>query len=261
MVIGLRERHELEGKLNRAEQSALIGRLASGIAHEVKNPLNYISLTIDYLRGKFPASNADTQEIFFEKMDTIKDEIKRLDRLIRNFLSYGRPPKFTFKPVQLQEIINSLFTLTADQAKQQSIEMYLQQDSGEKTILADAEQLKSCFSNIIINAQQAMPAGGKLNVQIKPEATGVEVTFSDTGSGIAKENVEKIFEPYFSTKDTGTGLGLALVKRIIEGHGGRISVESTIGQGTNFKVWLPCCPPKQVEELPDNIPISDYSPA
>lgn len=248
MVSGLRERHQLEVKLHRAEQSAIIGRLAAGIAHEVKNPLNYISLTIDYLRGKFPPANEDAREVFYEKMDNIKDEIKRLDRLIRNFLSYGRPHRFTFTPVPLPEIINNLFSRMSDQAAQQTITMRVEAEANVPAILADAEHLKSCFSNIILNAHHAMPEGGQLAVNIRAAQDGVEIAFNDTGTGIAPDHLEKIFEPYFSTKETGTGLGLALVKRIIEGHGGRISVASTPGKGTCFTVWLPTHPPQINEE-------------
>jgi signal transduction histidine kinase len=245
MVKGLRERRELEARLYRAEQSAIVGRLASGIAHEVKNPLNYISLTIDYLRSKYAPADEGARERFFEKMDSIKDEIKRLDRLIRNFLSYGRPLNLNPKPISLNELMNSIIALTADQAEQQSIKISLNSISENQVIEADAERLKSCFSNLIMNAQQAMSEGGELRIDFLQKDEGVEVAIADTGCGIEPENIEKIFEPYFSTKDTGTGLGLALVKRIVEGHGGRIRVESKIGAGTTFHVWLPTRPPKQ----------------
>lgn len=246
MVRGLRERRELEARLYRAEQSAIVGRLASGIAHEVKNPLNYISLTIDYLRSKFAPVADDARGRFFEKMDGIKDEIKRLDRLIRNFLSYGRPLNLNIKPLAVRDLIKSILNFTAEQADQQAIEIDIDEQTDVPVIEADAERLKSCFSNLVINAQQAMPEGGKLTIGFNNEYEGVEITIADTGMGIAPEHIEKIFEPYFSTKETGTGLGLALVKRIIEGHGGRISVESDYGHGTTFRVWLPCHPPAGV---------------
>ncbi len=239
MVKGLRERHELEERLHRAEQSAIVGRLASGIAHEVKNPLNYISLTIDYLRSKFAPTEESARERFVEKMDGIKDEIKRLDRLIRNFLSYGRPLNLNPKPIDLRELISSILTLTKEQAEQQSIKMILDENTEIPTIEADIERLRSCFSNLILNAQQAMPNGGELNVSFNFKEREIEVLVADTGTGIEPENLEKIFEPYFSTKETGTGLGLALVKRIIEGHGGKLTVESVVGKGSCFQVSLP----------------------
>ncbi|MEW6730618.1 MAG: ATP-binding protein [Acidobacteriota bacterium] len=248
MVKGLRERHELETRLYQAEQSAIVGRLASGIAHEVKNPLNYISLTIDYLRSKFTPTAEDARIRFYEKMDSIKDEIKRLDRLIRNFLSYGRPLNLNLKPISLRELISGILGLTAEQAEQQSIQLQIDEQTDIPIIEADIERLKSCFTNLIINAQQAMPEGGKLQIGFSQKDEGVEVTVQDTGHGIPPENIEKIFEPYFSTKETGTGLGLALVKRIIEGHGGRIKVESILGKGTSFYIWLPISPPKLSNE-------------
>jgi signal transduction histidine kinase len=242
MVKGLHERRELEQRLYRAEQSAIVGRLASGIAHEIKNPLNYISLTIDYLRSKFAPTDEIAREKYVDKMDGIKDEIKRLDRLIRNFLSYGRPLNLNPKQINLRELIGGILALTTEQAEQQSIKMSIDENANLPMIEADIERIKSCFSNLILNAQQAMPNGGELKIDFQPTPEGVEVILNDTGTGIEPDNLEKIFEPYFSTKETGTGLGLALVKRIIEGHGGRLKVESVVNKGTTFKVWLPLKP-------------------
>jgi signal transduction histidine kinase len=249
MVRGLKEREALEARLYRAEQSAIVGRLASGIAHEVKNPLNYISLTVDYLRGKYAPPEEQAKAKFVDKMDSIKDEIKRLDRLIRNFLTYGRPLDLTLKPVALPDLINGIVSLTKESTDQQGIQVLVDNEANIPVIEADVERLRSCFSNLIMNAQQAMPGEGQIQIQFVSKMVnkdnGVEVSIADTGNGIAPENLEKIFEPYFSTKDTGTGLGLALVKRIIEGHGGTITVSSTLDVGTTFCVWLPARPPKE----------------
>lgn len=239
MVSGLRERRDLEARLHRAEQSAIVGRLASGIAHEVKNPLNYISLTIDYLRSKYAPTDEADRTRYYEKMDGIKDEIKRLDRLIRNFLSYGRPLNLNLKPIALREMLLQLVALSSEQAEQQGISIEVDSSTPLPQIEGDTERLKSCFSNLILNAQQAMLAGGSLRISFKVFASGVEVAISDTGIGIDPENLERIFEPYFSTKETGTGLGLALVKRIVEAHGGNVTVESIPQKGSTFRVWLP----------------------
>lgn len=239
MVVGLRERRDLEARLHKAEQSAIVGRLASGIAHEVKNPLNYISLTIDYLRSKYAPSDETDRGRYYEKMDGIKDEIKRLDRLIRNFLSYGRPINLNIKPIALREMLLQLVALSSEQAEQQGITLEVDSVTALPEIDGDIEMLKSCFSNLILNAQQAMLAGGNLRISFRTFASGVEVSISDTGTGIAPENLEKIFEPYFSTKETGTGLGLALVKRIVEAHAGSVTVESILTEGSTFRVWLP----------------------
>ncbi|MCS6884665.1 MAG: ATP-binding protein [Acidobacteriota bacterium] len=242
MVAGLRERHELEQKLYAAQRSALVGRLASGIAHEVKNPLNYISLSIDYLRSKYaPAEPAARQE-YFERIVSIKEEIKRLDRLIRNFLSYGRPIKLDPKPVSVKELMLQSIALCKDQAEQQGISIELS-CSEELQIEADFEQLRSCFSNLLLNAVQAMPAGGELRVLCSQSGEALEVSICDTGVGIDEQDIDKIFEPYFSTKETGTGLGLALVRRIVGLHSGKIEVQSKVGAGTTFRVWLPIRPP------------------
>lgn len=260
MVKGLGERRELEARLYRSEQSAIVGRLASGIAHEIKNPLNYMSLTIDYLRSKYAPLEENAKIQFCEKMDAIKDEIKGLDRLVRSFLTYGRPLKLNFKPLAVREMISNILALASEQAKQQSIEFMLDQETDIPLIEADMEQLKSCFSNLILNAQHAMPTGGKINITFRNNYDGIEVSINDTGTGIAPENIKQIFEPYFSTKDTGTGLGLALVKRIVESHSGNIKVESKTGIGTTFCISLPYHPVAATENMTDGLSVARMAP-
>lgn len=242
MVKGLSERQGLETRLLRAEQSASLGRLASGIAHELKNPLNYISLTIDYLWSKNASLSKEAKELFYEKMASIKDEIKRMDRLIRSFLKYGRPLDLNFKPVDVREIISNILTNTKEQAAHQSIDQICDMETQIPIIEADAEELRSCFSNLILNAYEAMPNGGQLRIDCYCHKNEVEITIADTGNGIDSEPIERIFEPYFSTKEIGTGLGLAIVKRIIESHNGQISIESSLGVGTTFYIRLPFSP-------------------
>jgi signal transduction histidine kinase len=137
-------------------------------------------------------------------------------------------------------LIEEVSDLVKAQAEQQGVKINIATDGqGDTKFQADYEQIKTCFSNLMINAVQAMPEGGALNVTLHPNKSNLHIEFADTGVGIAPENLANIFEPYYSTKDTGIGLGLPLTKKIIEEHGGQITVESEPGHGTTFTVTLP----------------------
>jgi len=245
MIAGLRRNRDLEEQLQRAERSAVVGRLATGIAHEIRNPLNFINLSIDYLREKFAPQADDSRNEYTRILTTIKDELARLNRLVSDFLSYGRPAKLKLREADARTLIEEVQTLVAAQAEQQNVKINIRQNGEGNTLLeADPELLKTCFSNLMINAVQAMPEGGTLNVTMSPNSSVVEVEFADNGPGIESDALEQIFEPYYSTKETGIGLGLPLTKKIIEEHGGEISVRSEPNSGATFKVVLPRLPRK-----------------
>ena len=235
MIADLRRKKDLEEQLRRVEQSAVVGRLASGIAHEIRNPLNFINLSIDHLRASF-AQGGEPASI----LAMIKDEIGRLNRMVNDFLSYGRPARLKVRDVDLRLLIGELVTLLTAQATEQvvAIEVAVEGD-GTTTIQGDPEQLKTCFSNLMINAIQAMPAGGKLTVTLRPSEEEMKIDVADTGAGIPPGELEQIFEPYYSTKETGIGLGLPLTRKIIEEHGGSIEVTSEPAVGATFTVTLP----------------------
>lgn len=243
MLTVLRRSRELEEQLQRAERSAVIGRLASGIAHEIRNPLNFINLSIDHLRETFGPANEAQRAQYKHILTTIKDELARLNRLVSDFLSYGRPAKLKLRELDALSLIEEVRDLVIAKADEQgvkiSIEAVSKGDGTGTKLNADPEQLKTCFSNLMINAIQAMPAGGELDVGLFPDQDRLEIEITDTGTGILPESLEQIFEPYYSTKETGIGLGLPLTKKIIEEHGGQIRVESEVGLGTTFIVTLP----------------------
>jgi signal transduction histidine kinase len=243
MIVGLRRSRDLEDQLQRAERSAVVGRLASGIAHEIRNPLNFINLSIDYLKEKFAPQADDSRSEYTRILTTIKDELARLNRLVSDFLSYGRPARLKLREVDARTLIDDVRTLVAAQSEQQNVRINIEQNgNGNAMLQADAELLKTCFSNLMINAVQAMPEGGTLNITLSPNSSEVEVEFADNGPGIAPDALEQIFEPYYSTKETGVGLGLPLTKKIIEEHGGQISVRSEPDSGATFTVVLPRLP-------------------
>ncbi|HKX27912.1 MAG TPA: ATP-binding protein [Blastocatellia bacterium] len=245
MLAGLRSKRELEEKLQRAERSALTGRIASGIAHEIRNPLSFINLTIDFMRGKFAPQTETLRTEYTRLCDTVKDEIGRLNRMVSDFLSYGRPAKLKLREIDAQELMEEVASLVRAKADQQGVSLSITAESAEDNpgshtnFQGDVEQLKTCFSNLTINAVQAMDEGGSLKIILHPQKDWIRFEVSDTGSGIAPDAIDHIFEPYFSTKETGIGLGLPLTKKLIEDHGGRITVSSEVGTGTTFTVTLP----------------------
>jgi signal transduction histidine kinase len=240
MLTGLRRNRDLEEQLQRAERSAVVGRLASGIAHEIRNPLNFMNLSIDHLQAACAPEDERRRAEFTHITTTIKEEIQRLNRLVSDFLSYGRPARLKPRELDAHVLIAEVGDLVKAQAEQQGIKLSITTGKpGDTNFQADYEQIKTCFSNLMINAIQAMPDGGALNITLHPNHSHLRIEFADTGVGIAPDNLAQIFEPYYSTKDTGIGLGLPLTKKIIEEHGGQISVASTPGQGTTFTVTLP----------------------
>jgi signal transduction histidine kinase len=239
MLSGLRSKRNLEELLQRAERSAVVGRLASGIAHEIRNPLNFINLSIDHLRASFAPKEESSRAQYIHMLTTIKDELARLNRLVSDFLGYGRPAKLKLREIDARSLIEEVRDLVNTQAEQQGVTVNIEQNGhGDAKLQGDPELIKTCFSNLMINAIQAMPSGGALNVSLRPDNGFLEIKFADTGVGIMPEDLGQIFEPYYSTKDTGIGLGLPLTKKIIEEHGGKINVESGLGRGTTFTVTL-----------------------
>ena len=240
MTAQLEKSRELEAQLQEAEKSAVVGRLASAIAHEIRNPLNYINLTLDHLRSKFKPQEAENEATFEKLTNQLKREVERINHLVSDFLRYSRPVKLELEPIEARKIIEDSLRLIEPQAEEQNIRISLIERENVPQMLGDTDVLRSVFSNLFINAVQAMEKdGGNLNVIISPEENFVKIEIVDTGVGISEENLDKIFEPYFSTKETGTGLGLAIVKKLVEDHNGFIDVESKPGEGAKFIVKFP----------------------
>ena len=241
MTAELERNKELEDQLQVAEKSAVIGRLGSAIAHEIRNPLNYINLTLDHLRKKYAPADPGQHETFNKLTSQLKGEVARIDQQITDFLNYSRPPTGDLKPTDIRAVVDDSLRIIQVQADDVDVKVSVIEHEDVPPVLGDAEFLRSVFNNLYINAVHAMQAtGGTLRTTISPDGRNfVAIEIADTGGGIPPENLAAIFEPYFSTKETGTGLGLAIVQRIIEQHNGTVSVDSKIGSGTKFTVRLP----------------------
>lgn len=240
MVEQLGRMRELESKVKEAEKSAVIGRLASAIAHEIRNPLNYINLTLDHLRTSLAPSDPQKRALVEQLTLQLKAEVARINTRITEFLKYSRPANLNLQPLDLRETLRDALRIVEAQAAESGVETRFDENGAVPRVVGDRESLRSLFTNLIINGMQAMEGeGGSLRVGLTSDDGRARVTVADTGRGIDPAHIDKIFEPYYSTKETGTGLGLAIARKAVEDHDGAITVESTPGRGTTFTVELP----------------------
>lgn len=230
---------EMEEEVRRADRLSALGELSAGMAHEIKNPLGVVKSSADILKERH---RKDTQEGHL--VGVISEEASRLEGILDAFLQFARPKPPDIRPCQLNEVLERSIKLLEPEIKKLDITLEKELDGSLPLLQVDGDQLHQVFVNILINAIHAMPEGGRLIVGSRlklqsPEVDVVEITFSDTGSGIADGQRDKIFNPFFTTKEKGTGLGLAICHRIIDAHGGRIKVEEGIPAGTIFRIYLP----------------------
>ena len=251
MVEKLRQHRELEERLREAERLSAVGKLASGIAHEIRNPLNFMNLSIDHIRTRLGSGRPEGTAEALALMSHIKTEIHRLNGMIENFLTVGKPLALNMSDVDLVALIREVVGLARQKAVEQGIGIDVSEATPIPRLQADPVQIKTCLMNVVLNAIQAMPSGGRLRITTQhcagsrreghapvPNGT-VEVIISDTGPGISEEDLNRIFNPYFTTKKLGIGLGLAITKKIVEEHRGRISVRSRPNEGTDVVISLP----------------------
>ncbi len=238
MVQKLREENALKEKLREAEHLSGIVQLAKGIAHEIRNPLNFISLSIDHLQEKYTPAVVEKREAFDSLIMSIKHEIQRLNKLVGDFLDYGKPLKLSLMDVDLNRLIDEVISLVRVKADKEGIKIFLKLGQLPRLHL-DPELIKTCVLNIILNAFQAMNTGGILTVNTNKSNGNVYITIEDTGTGVSKENMQKLFDPFFTTKKRGLGLGLSMTKRVVEEHGGRVDFQSIEGRGSTVTISLP----------------------
>jgi signal transduction histidine kinase len=241
MVEKLKQKELLEKRLFEAEHLSKVGQLAAGIAHEIRNPLNYISLAIDHLKSELLASYPDKAGELEPIANNIKEEVRKANYMVLNFMNYGRPLKLRRQQITYHELIDKAMPIMQDRLKEQHIEVVRDIPSDLPPMQVDPELMRNCLCNFITNGAQAMPEGGRitLGAQLDREAGLFRLTFSDQGVGIEPQDLEKVFQPYFTTKEAGIGLGLAITERIVKEHGGSLQVESSKGEGTCFTVSLP----------------------
>lgn len=224
----------VEEQLRRAEKLSTLGEMAAVLAHEIRNPLGSIRGTAEILRDDYPPGDPKHEFIEIQIKET-----ERLNRVVEDFLRMARQQPGEMKECSLREELTTIMTLVSGDARQRGIHLVLHDIPAEAVIRADGEKLRQAFLNIVINALQATPAGGSVTISISRGAGGYEIRCCDSGSGIDAAALGKIFDPFFTTKIDGTGLGLAVAKKIIESHGGQLTVASEAGMGTTVVVKLP----------------------
>lgn len=254
MVERLGEGRALEERLHVAERSASMGRLASALAHEIRNPLNSINLSIDHVRGQLGPREPARKAEFDGLMRMMQSEVARLNRLVGDFLSFGQPVRPSVRACDVGDALRATAALVEHKARDLNVAVDLRIAPDLPLTLADPELLQTCFVNLVLNAFEAMPQGGRLELSLVLDAAdppgALIIGVADTGVGMTREAVARAFEPYFSTKETGVGLGLVSVRRIVEGHAGVIELDSAPGQGTRVRVRLPVRDPDQPQAAP-----------
>ena len=238
MVEKLEERHELEEKLQKSEQLSTVGQLAAGIAHEVRNPLNFLSLSIGHIKAMIAEESIKNRDEIMTLLDNLKREIFRVNELINNFLFLGKPMILKKERVSPEVLVNDVLYLLKDKVPENIDIQVIDHSSGE-LLYGDRVYLRICLINLLLNSVQAIEGSGSVTVEFSNTDGGSRISVRDNGKGIEKEAMERIFEPYFSTKKLGIGLGLTITKRIVQEHGGKISVESEAGKGTTTTVEVP----------------------
>jgi len=224
---------EIEEQLRRADRLSALGELSAGMAHEIRNPLASIRGTAEILQD-----GIDPADKRYEFTRILIKEVDRLNRVVEDFLRFARPAPVERGRFDVNEALREVLTLVRQPAMKSGVRTELA--AGELPPLpGDREQLKQAFLNLVLNALQAMPGGGVLTIGTELVDAQLRIRIADTGQGIPAENLERIFNPFFTTRQEGTGLGLAITHRIIQGHGGRIEAQSRLGEGTTFTVIIP----------------------
>jgi signal transduction histidine kinase len=235
----LRKMKEMEDRIQLAERLSSLGHLAAGVAHEIRNPLNAMGMGLQRLKREFLPTEESKREEYVSFLELILKETRRVNEIIEQFLTLSRPFQLNLRASSLQDLLKNLVTLFEGEASSLGIALHPEIPSDLPLIKVDPEKLTQAFINIMKNGMQAMGQGGALRIETRSLKDRVEVIISDSGSGIPPEQMEKIFNYYYTTKEKGVGLGLPIAHRIIEAHEGQLRIESRVGSGTKVTVILP----------------------
>lgn len=232
------EKRRVEGRMAQSEKLGALSVLAAGLAHEIGNPLNSLHIHAQLIEKEFKKLKTGKKKLA-ELIGVVSEEIKRIDDIARGFLQAIRPLKPKFEEEDINAVIEKTLKFMMPELEKEGIAVRRNYYDSLPMTLIDKSQLKQAFLNIIKNSMQAMPKGGLVSVSTESHGDMIKAIFEDNGVGIAPENISKIFDPYFTTRKDGMGLGLMMTYRIIKEHGGEIEVKSQPGKGTGFTIILP----------------------
>jgi signal transduction histidine kinase len=220
-------------KLIRQERLAVLGQLAGGVGHELRNPLGVVTNAIYYLKMLMP----EVEPTVAEYLDLIEENAQEATRIVSELLDYGKVQTSQPSPTAVESLVSGVIS---QHTPPENVQVEIDMPPDLPSAFVDPKHIRQVITNLVSNAYQAMPGGGQLTISAQEIEGGVLIAFSDTGAGISLENQEKIFEPLFTTKAKGIGLGLAITKRLVETNHGSIEFESKVGEGTTFRLELPC---------------------
>jgi len=231
---GLAERQELREKLRQNDFLAALGRLVTGIAHELRNPLGVLMATVEVMEEDLKDCNG-----IKDYAERIKKQVDRQSNTVNELLDFGRPDDGVLETLDINELLHNVVDFAKPLLQKNNVNLLIKMDENMPKIVGSAEKLQQVFLNLIINAIQAMPYGGSIILVSRTEENDIIVVVEDTGKGIPEEDLVHIFEPFYTTKDGGCGLGLAISNQVVRIHGGEIVARSTPGKGTKMTVYLP----------------------
>ncbi len=227
------ELQKVQAEIVQTEKMSTLGYISAGMAHEIRNPLNSIGLYVQLLKG-----GLDDPERY-EFLEKIEMEVRRIDGILRKLMDAVKRPRYHLQQVSIPKVIDSLLELFQSRAKMHGIRIERDYRATPPHIFADATEIEQIFSNLFANSIEEMAEGGVLTIMLEQKEDSVHIDVSDTGKGIPHEDLQRIFDPFFTKKSSGTGLGLSVVLRIIRTYNGKIEVKSEVGKGTTFSVSLP----------------------
>jgi nitrogen fixation/metabolism regulation signal transduction histidine kinase len=231
---------ELEDKLRVLERRGILAEMASNLAHEIRNPLNLINLTADHLGHEYKPVEDDKQKIYNELIGALKAEVQHLNKMVVDFMNIGRPSKLKKTRFTVHELFEQVQVLVKQHLMAKAVRLDISDDQGEK-LFADLEQMRLVILNLLLNAVEAVPNNGRIFISVKKgePLQGLVIIVRDNGPGIPPDDLERIFEPYFTKRPGGTGLGLALARRIVEEHDGKIKATNHPDGGAQFEISFP----------------------
>ncbi len=241
VVRDISELKRMEWEIFQVEKMSALGRLAASVAHEVRNPLGAIDIQLQLLEEDLADVAHPFRERLYRRLNIAQAEMKRLDRIVRNFLRFSRAPELRLQRLSLNDVVRHVFELVSPEAREQEVRLQLDLLPDLPLVDGDEDQLGQAVLNLTVNAFQSIEGQGDVGAKTwsDPGSGQVCLGLSDTGRGVLEAEIDRMFEFYYTTKDEGTGLGLSIAQRIIYEHGGHIEVESRAGIGTTFRIYLP----------------------